>query len=190
MKFNEHSDLAGVHAFLSGSRYSWVNYDERKLSASYLKFLAVQKGTELHDLARRLILFSVKLPKSKRALNMFVNDAIGYRMTPEQPLFYSYNAFGTPDAISFRDSFLRIHDLKTGVSRVSLRQLEIYASLFCLEYDVKPHDIGIELRIYQEGNDVLINLPDPDNISDIIAKIIVFDKRIDKIRMENDYVVG
>lgn len=46
---------------------------------------------------------------------MYVNDAIGYKMTPEQTLFYSENCFGTADSISYRSGLLRIHDLKTGV---------------------------------------------------------------------------
>jgi len=112
---------------------------------------------------------------------MYVNDAIGYRMTPEQVLFYSRNAFGTADAISFRDGLLRIHDLKTGISRVSMIQLEIYAAFFCLEYDVKPNDISIELRIYQ-SNDVVVEEPNPDDIFHIMDKTVAFDACIEDLR--------
>ncbi len=187
MNFNKHFDLEGQHAFLGGSKYHWVNYDEEKFNSAYTKYLAIQKGTEIHDLAKKLIQLGVRLPKIKKSLNQYVNDAIGYRMTPEQTLFYSYNAFGTADAISFRDNFLRIHDLKTGISAVSVRQVEVYSALFCLEYDIRPKDIDIELRIYQTDNEVLVHIPDPDDISYIIDKIILFDKRIDKIRMEDSY---
>jgi hypothetical protein len=37
---------------------------------------------------------------------MYVNDAIGYQMTPEQPIYYSENCVGTADAISFKNDFL------------------------------------------------------------------------------------
>ena len=35
MKFNDHSRLEGAHAFLSASKYHWVNYDDAKLIESY-----------------------------------------------------------------------------------------------------------------------------------------------------------
>ena len=46
--------------------------------------MAKQKGTELHDFAARCIKLGQKLPKSKKTLNAYVNDAIGFKMTPEQ----------------------------------------------------------------------------------------------------------
>ena len=104
------------------------------------------KGTELHDFAAKCITLGQKLPKSQKTLNMYVNDAIGFKMVPEQPLFYSENCFGTTDAIAFRNRMLRIHDLKTGVIPAHMEQLEIYAALFCLEYKIKPADIEMELR--------------------------------------------
>lgn len=186
MNFNKHSDLGGEHAFLGGSKYHWVNYDEEKLGSAYLKFMAIQKGIQLHALAKSLIELGVKLPKSKRSFNMYVNDAIGYRMIPEQTLFYSYNAFGTADAICFRESLLRIHDLKTGITAVSMRQLEIYSALFCLEYSVNPIEVGIELRIYQTDNDVVVHNPLSEDISYIMDKIILFDKKIDKLKKEEE----
>jgi hypothetical protein len=183
MNFNKHSDLVGEHAFLGGSKYHWINYDTEKLSDAYIKFRAIQKGTELHAFAKSAIELNQKLPKSKKALNMYVNDAIGFRMVPEQILFYSVNSFGTADAISFRDKLLRIHDLKTGVSPVSMRQLEIYASLFCLEYDESPENIEIELRIYQMDS-ILIHTPSSEDISIIMNKIVIFDKQIEKLKQE------
>lgn len=185
MNFNKHSDLVDQHAFLGGSKYHWVNYDEEKFDSAYNKYMALQKGIELHDLAKKLIELGIKLPKSAKALNQYVNDAIGYRMEPEQILFYSYNAFGTADAICFRDDFLRIHDLKTGVTAVSIRQLEIYSALFCLEYDVSPKNIEIELRIYQTDNDILVHTPLPEDISFVMDKIVLFDKKIEKLKIKN-----
>ena len=183
MNFNKHSELEGQHAFLSASKYHWINYDEQKLSDVYIKFLATQKGTELHDFACRCITLGIKLPKNHKTLNMYVNDAIGYKMTPEQTLYYSANCFGTADAISYRRNFLRIHDLKTGVSLTSMHQLEIYAALFFLEYNISPSSTGMELRIYQ-NDDVNVYIPEVEDIEKIMDKIVRFDKQIDKIRME------
>lgn len=181
MIFNKHSALEGQHAFLGASKYHWINYDESKVAESYSKFLATQKGTELHDFAAKCISLGQKLPKSQKTLNMYVNDAIGFKMVPEQPLFYSENCFGTTDAITFRNRMLRIHDLKTGVIPVHMEQLEIYAALFCLEYKIKPADIEMELRIYQ-NNQILYENPTAETIVPIMDKIITFDKVINKIK--------
>jgi hypothetical protein len=180
VNFNKHYNLIGKHAFLSASKYHWINYDEDHLKSVYLRNLAVKKGTELHDFAQRCIHLGQKLPRSRKALNQYVNDAIGFRMTPEQILFYSLNSFGSADAISFRNKFLRIHDLKTGKKRASMHQLEVYAALFCLEYECQPNKIDIELRIYQ-NYDVSVLVPDPIFIREIMDKIIHFDKKIEEI---------
>lgn len=82
---------------------------------------------------------------------------------------------GTADAISFRNNFLRIHDLKTGRRPVHIEQLEIYAALFCLEYRVKPEEIQIELRIYQ-NDEILVHEPSADDIIQIMNKIVHCDK--------------
>ena len=181
MIFNKHSALEGQHAFLGASKYHWINYDESKVAESYSKFLATQKGTELHDFAARCITLGQKLPKSQKTLNMYVNDAIGFKMVPEQPLFYSENCFGTTDAIAFRNRMLRIHDLKTCVIPAHMEQLEIYAALFCLEYKIKPADIEMELRIYQ-NDQILYENPTAETIVPIMDKIITFDKVINKIK--------
>ena len=183
MNFNEHSDLTGAHAFLSASKYSWVNYDDEKLITAFMNHEAALKGTVLHDFARQCILLGQKLKGTTQTLAAYVNDAIGYRMTPEQVLFYSVNCFGTADAISFRRDFLRIHDLKTGVTRVSFKQLEIYAALFCLEYGIKPQAIQMELRIYQ-NDDVQIENPDADFIQDLMNQIIHADKCIELFKAQ------
>lgn len=183
MHFNKHSYLEGQHSFLAPSKYSWTNYDEAKLSTAYHHHLATQRGNELHDFASKAIKLGINLPKNRRTINTFVNDAIGYKMRSEQTLFFSHNCFGTADAISFRNQFLRIHDLKTGRCPTSIRQLEIYAALFCLEYVVKPSDIKIELRIYQ-NDDVLVHTPTSEAISHIMQKIISFDQVIEKIKQE------
>ncbi len=180
MIFNKHSNLAGKHSFLSASKYHWINYDEDKLISAFRSSLAAEKGTRLHELAKELIELGIKLPRNKKTLNSFVNDAIGYKMEPEQILYYSDNAFGTADAISFKDNFLRIHDLKTGTTPTSMNQLLVYAAYFCLEYKYKPSDIQCELRIYQ-NDEVLVYTPAVDEIVPIMDKIIFFDKLINKV---------
>jgi hypothetical protein len=185
MKFNAHSNLQGQHAFLSASSYHWLNYDLDKLTDRYLRHQAVQRGTDLHDLACSHIRLGVKMPKTKRTLDMYVNDALLYHMKPEVVLYYSNNCFGTADAISFKDGFLRIHDLKTGETDTSFHQLEIYAALFCLEYRYKPEELtGIELRIYQ-NNEVRIAEPSPDDIQKVMDTIILFDKQIESLKLED-----
>ena len=181
MNFNEHSKLKGCHAFLSASSYHWLNYTDEKLITTYSNLLAKQRGTELHEFAAKAIELGIKLPKSKKTLNMYVNDAIGFRMKPEQILYYSDYCFGTADAISFKNNFLRIHDLKTGVTPVKMEQLMIYAALFCLEYRIKPSTIDIELRIYQNDDYEYFN-PTAEDIVPIMDKIITFDKLINKIK--------
>lgn len=182
MNFNKHLDIEGHHAFLSASKYHWVNYDTDKLCSTYTKFLATQRGTRLHEFASECIKLGIKLPKSKKTMNLYVNDAIGYKMVTEQPLYYSENCFGTTDAIVFKQNFLRIHDLKTGVSPTSIHQLEIYAALFCLEYKVDPSAIEIELRLYQ-SDEVLVHEPPSQDVIYIMDKIIMFDKELDKLKM-------
>lgn len=183
MIFKEHSNLLGQHAFLSASKYHWIGYDDEKIDRVYIAALAARKGTELHEFAHEAIRLGIKLPKTPKTLHLYVNDAIGYRMASEQVLYYSDNCFGTADSISFHSRKLRIHDLKTGVTKTSEHQLEVYAALFCLEYRVKPFDIEIELRIYQ-NDEVKIYEGDPDVVVHIMDRIITFDKRIQAIRME------
>lgn len=181
MNWNEHSRLSGQHAFLGASKYHWLNYDEAKVAEAFRNAQAAKRGTELHDFAAQCIRLGQKLPKTQKTLNLYVNDAIGYKMTPEQILCYSDNCFGTADAIAFRDGLLRIHDLKTGAIPAHMEQLEIYAALFCLEYHKKPGEIDIELRIYQ-NNEVLGCCPAADDILPIMDQIISFDKIIEEIK--------
>ena len=112
---------------------------------------------------------------------MYVNDGIGYNMTTEQILYFSENCFGTADTISFKKDFLRIHDLKTGITPAHMEQLEIYAALFCLEYDIRPGDIGMELRLYQNDDKIIFN-PTAEDILPIMDKIISSDKIITELK--------
>lgn len=183
MLFNTHSGIFGTHAFLSASNYHWVNYDDEKLDRTFLASMAARRGSEVHAFAHEAIRLGIKLPSSRKTLHLYVNDAIGYRMATEQVLFYSINCYGTADTICFRRNTLRIFDLKTGVTDGSIHQLEVYAALFCLEYRFKPHQIDMDLRIYQH-DEVKMYETDPDDIVHIMDKIIYFDKRINQIRLE------
>lgn len=179
MNFNDHSELEGLHSFLSASKFHWINYDEEKLYSSYANYRAAEQGTILHDFAKTCILMKQRLDDIPKTLNMYVNDAIGFGMTPEQVLYYSPYCFGTADAISFKRNQLRIHDLKTGKGPTHIEQLEVYASLFCLEYDVNAADIEIELRIYQ-NNKVRIHVPDVTEIIPIMDKIVTSSRLLEE----------
>lgn len=183
MNFNKHSDLEGKHAFLGASKYHWLNYDDAKIIDAYARHMATAKGTELHEFAARCIQLEQKLLDTNQTLNRYVNDAIGFQMKPEVVLRYSEYCFGTADAIRFADNFLRVHDLKTGVTPTDMKQLYIYVALFCLEYKIKPGEIQIECRIYQ-SDDVRISKPTAEDIVPIMNKIIQSDKVLRKINME------
>jgi len=134
-------------------------------------------------LANEAIRLGIVLAESNQAIASYVNDAIEYKMASEQPLYYSDNCFGTPDAMCFRSELLRIHDLKTGVMKASERQLEIYAALFCLEYGYSPFEIAIELRIYQQ-DEIRIYNPLPETIQHIMDTIVELDKKIEALKAD------
>ena len=181
MIFNTHSVLKDRHAFLSPSNYHWLNYDLQKLEARFHTVMAARRGTDLHNLAHEAIRLGVKFSRSNRALSTYVNDAIGYKMNCEQPLYYSENCFGHADTICFRRNKLRIHDLKNGITATSFKQLYVYAALFCLEYGIDPFDIEIELRIYQR-DEIRIDLPEPDAIFEVMNTIVEFNRQIELIK--------
>lgn len=212
MVFEKHLELKDQHAFMSPSGYHWINYTEEKLIGRYLKSKAAEIGTNLHEFAHTAIELNQRLYGNKDTVAMFVNDAIGYKMTSEQPLFYSWNCFGTADAISYRRNYLRIHDLKTGETEAHMEQLRIYAALFCLNYqetvsgyrkkgyddndiarllDVSPKELhfdpmkmsGIELRIYQLG-EVQVEEADPQEIRKLMDIIVSFDEVLRNVKAE------
>lgn len=180
MRFNKHWEVEGKHAFLGASKYHWINYELDKMERIWENKFASERGTRLHKLAAFCIKERVKL-EGRTTLALYVNDAIGFRMTPEQVLMYSDNCFGTPDALSFRKSILRVHDLKTGLHPGSFNQPSIYCALFCLEYNVNPYDIEMILRIYQMDA-IFEEIANPDEIKRIMDKIIQFDKRIEEMK--------
>lgn len=183
MNFNRHFNLEGLHAPFSPSKASWLRYSDDKAIDFFTNLKAAEKGTILHKWAKDTIDLGIKQPRSKKTIYAYVNDAIGYKMSTEVILYYSDRFFGTADAISFRDNFLRIHDLKTGVTPVHMEQLEVYAALFCLEYGIKPGDIEMELRIYQ-NDEIMYHNPTAEDILPVMDHIVHLNKILDKFENE------
>lgn len=203
MIFNDHSKLEGQHAFLGASTYHWLRWDDETLEKRYYGQFAQVIGTTIHELAKDLISNRIKLAKNdKKIIDLalskvfvpksaydseellngllpFVNDAIGYRMTPEVILFYSFNCFGTTDTICFDEfnKILRIHDYKSGLTPAKMDQLMIYAALFCLEYKQNPFNFTTELRIYQGGETITFT-PDPTEIEGVMSLVVSKNKTI------------
>lgn len=187
MQFNKHNNLSGLHAPFSASQSHWLRYDDDKAIEIYMNKKAASIGTELHEWAAKTIELGIKQPKTKKTLYAYVNDAIGFKMSPEVVLYYSERFFGTADAICFRNGTLRIHDLKTGKSgkiEDHMEQLEVYAALFCLEYKFKPGDIKMELRVYK-NDEVLVHNPTAEDIAPIMDKIIHLNKLLERIDEED-----
>lgn len=210
MIWKDYSRLKGTHAFMSPSRYSWVNMDLEKIIFSKSRSYATQIGTLLHSYAAMNIEAKWRINKSDKRdvvrylvvenkvpvraveteigrmflnLMLYVNDCIGYNMDPEVLLYFSKECYGTTDAISWDDKNkdLKIFDLKTGVTPANLKQLEIYAALFCLDYNIKPSQINsIELRLYQNAEIVgeMLNpidlVPTIDKIRDVSKSLILY----------------
>lgn len=185
MTLNKHPNLKGLHAPFSPSSSAWVRYSDDQVVDFFINLKAAELGTKIHKWAEDTINLGFMQEKSKKTVNAYVNDAIGYSMDTEVTLYYSENFFGTADAISFNDNLLRIHDLKTGKKgkiESHVEQLQIYAALFCLENLKEPKDISIELRIYK-NDDVLIVNPDPKEIKFLMNRIIYIDNLISKIKI-------
>lgn len=181
--FMRHNNLSGLHAPFSPSQPSWLRYDDEKAIEVYANRKAAEIGTRLHAWAKETIDLGIKQPRSKKTIYAYVNDAIGFKMSTEVVLFYSERFFGTADAISFRDGVLRIHDLKTGKIPAKVEQLRVYAALFCLEYKMKPGDIEIELRLYQ-NDDIAYDYPTVEEIVPIMDHIVHLDKLLENLEYE------
>lgn len=171
------------HAFLSPSKYHWIRYDKEKLVKAFHNYIMVEKGTKLHAMAADLISEGITQKNSHKTFNMYVNDAIKFKMEPEKLLRYSENLFGTADALSFDGKLLRIHDLKTGTIPAHMDQLIIYAGLYCLINHVDPFDIDFELRIYQ-NDEVIIDEPDSQTVSDYMVAMVNADDIVRELRKQ------
>lgn len=207
MIFDTHKELRGKHATLTPSQPFWLRYSEEQLFQKNVSSYAQVMGTSMHELAETLIRNNLKLKKGDKLtvishlLNdgiprnvididriypnfmAYVNDAVGFKLTPEQILYYSPYCFGTADAISFRNNFLRIHDLKTGTAPAKMEQLMVYAALFCLEYKIKPGEIDTELRIYQDG-EIIHHEPTAEDILPIMDCIVQNTRILERIHEE------
>lgn len=210
MNFRRHSELEGKHAILSASSWRWINDDIESLTKRICSQYLSAIGTILHDIARKHIKHRIKLNKYDKKnvmlelveqgvpamvidtinfdsmyenLMRYVNDAVAFKMAPEVVLRFSNNFFGTADAIKYDEEsrFLRIHDYKSGTTPAHMEQLIIYVALFCLEYAIKPTSLsGCELRIYQAPEPTICE-PTPDDISQVIERIITFDNFMNKM---------
>lgn len=148
-----------------------------------MKIVEPEKGIKnLYAYAARSIRFGRKFPQSKKTLNAYINDAIDFHMIPEVGLYYSENCYGVADAIDFTNNFLRIHALRTKHEPADMTLLFIYDALFCLQHDIKPCDIQIENRIYQNDN-VLIANPTCEDIAPIIEKIKELDRVVREVKL-------
>nr|DAH44010.1 MAG TPA: Protein of unknown function (DUF2800) [Caudoviricetes sp.] len=183
MNFTKHVKLEGLHAPFSASSSAWLRYDDNKALEVYQNKKAAEIGTRLHAWAKETIDLRIKQPRSKKTIYAYVNDAIGFKMSTEVVLYYSDRFFGTADAISFRKNMLRIHDLKTGKNPVHMEQLEVYAALFCLEYKIRPGDIDMELRLYQ-NDEVIVHKPTAEDILPIMDKIVHLNKMLEEVDAE------
>lgn len=214
MNFNAHSNLVGKHAIFNPSNYYWLGYSDDQLVNRYVTSYASSIGTLLHDIARKYIKHGMKMSKfDKKAASIellengipslvmsrinfddifanvinYVNDGVQFKMSPEVVLYYSDYFFGTADTIQFdeKSGYLRIHDLKTGVSPAQMDQLLIYEALFVLEYgtmlNFKVGDIQSELRIYQSG-DIIYHNPTASDILPIMDKIVTTDKAFKRMQ--------
>lgn len=194
MILNQHLELEGKHAVFGGSNWRWINYEnDEDFIRALISRQATEIGTGVHSYARKHISRGFKVGNTKDAKNdlllylledcgipeyaidisslfdnmrNYINDAVGFHMTPEVPIKFADNVFGTADALIFSDGTLRIHDLKTGYTPAHMEQLMIYAAFYCLEYRVKPMDISYVLRIYQ-NNEIWEEVPDPMDIQRI-----------------------
>lgn len=187
IQFNKHDNLQGLHALFSASQSYWLRYNDEKAIEVYRNKKASTMGSRLHAWAKETIDLKMRQPRSNKTIYAYINDAIGFDMNTEVVLFYSPRFFGTADAICFRKNALRIHDLKTGKEPATIEQLYVYAALFCLEYGLKPSNIDIELRIYQNDEVLYDNKEINPELSDIVASVMDQIVHLDKILEKEDY---
>ena len=188
MRLRSHSAIKdkGLHSFLSPSKSVWLRYTKEQLVNAFVKATAQIRGTRLHALAascieNKIIPAQSETDIQQQTLSMYVSDCVALGLTPEQPLFYTQNAFGTADAFGVFGNKLFIFDLKTGVHPASMDQLKCYAALFFLEYSLRPNDFQIELRIYQQGN-VTICIPDAEDILSIMERYMWANEEIETLK--------
>ena len=181
MRFNKHWNLEGSHAYFGASKYHWIRYDDSKMQNVFMNQFESQLGNRKHAWAAEAINLGLRQAKTKKTLNMYINDAIGFGMTPEVTLYFSSNFFGTADAISFDEQTLRVSDLRTGKHPASFDQTLIYCALFCHEYGLNPYDIEMIMRIYQ-NDEILELVANPEDVRDIMDKMKRWDPIIEDMK--------
>jgi len=176
MSLKKNTRIIGQHAFLSPSNYHWLDYDEEKLRRVYFEKQQASRGDKMHAYAQQAIELGIVQADNNTTMSMYINDAIGFRMEAEVPLYYTENCFGTADSAGIRNErgkyVLRISDLKTGIIPASMKQLLIYAGIFFFEYEdlFDPRDVSVVLKIYQ--NDAIDEfLPESSDIILTMSKI-------------------
>lgn len=210
MNLVDYSKLEGTHALFSASKGAWIHdVDENQILKRYINSFATTIGTSVHKFAKNCIDNEIKLSKNDKKVLLYhlltdpdatipkgvidldflfsnvrnyVNDAIMLHMRSEELVVYSDLSYGTVDAISCVNNFLRIHDLKTGRTPAHIDQLLIYAAYYCLDQNIQPKSLtGMELRIYQ-GSEVIYYEPTVEEIENIIARCLMCNDVVNKFR--------
>lgn len=182
MPLEDISKYEGTHAFLSPSQPAWLRYTESHLLEMYRQENAREKGTRLHAWAEETIKLGIfQKQRTNNMLYNYVNDGIGFRMEPEKLLFHSKYCYGTADTIKFdsRKRILRIHDLKTGVTKPHDDQLKVYAALWCMQNGIDPETITIICRFYQRDTCREFS-PEAAEIKSIIGIILASEKILEQ----------
>ena len=68
MKFNQHSNLEGLHAPFGASQCSWLRYNDEKAIEVFNNKKATMMGTKLHQWSKETIDLGIKQPRSKKTL--------------------------------------------------------------------------------------------------------------------------
>lgn len=151
----------GQHAILAPSTYK-AGREPTKVLKNYCSRYATDIGTALHALAQKRIdrherlspelakdwivntLLDANIPREVinpelywANLMNYVNDAIGFGMLTEIPVKYSDRSFGWIDAFTYDPSTrtVRIHDYKSGFTKINEEQTLNYVALWALEYE-------------------------------------------------------
>lgn len=167
-----------MHAWAADRIYYRANAVKSDSKGLLIYILNTYQDLMHEEMPRQVASYYVE--KCFSNLMTYIKDANGFRLDPEVDLKYSDDFYGTADAILYKKGeFLRIHDLKTGSNPASLRQLEIYAAFCCLEYNIDPSSVMIELRIYQ-NDEILVGNPSGEVIKELMDRIrktkVVFEK--------------
>ena len=67
------------HAFLSPSKYHWIRYDKEKLVKAFYNYMAVEKGTKLHEIAESKLPYQKSRPHSTCLLMMLSSSICNLR---------------------------------------------------------------------------------------------------------------